>query len=570
MTKVRNLRARYRKILRFAARYIVQEWWFEVALPRIGLERMSRRGRTVRAQGIAQHFHVLAIELGGLMIKVGQFLSSRLDVLPPEITSELEGLQDEVPAADFAQVRELAEADLGVPLEQAYAFVDPTPLAAASLGQVHRATLSPTDASLVGFDNVVVKIQRPGIDAIVKVDLAALRRIAKWLNRVRFISRRVDLPSLLEEFAVISLLEIDYLHEGSDAERFAENFCDYPFVQAPKVVWERTTKRVLTLSDVTAIKINDREALKAAGIDPADVAEELANTMFEQLFEHGFFHADPHPGNIFVTPAVRPSGNTGQEIASPDWALTFVDFGMMGEVPDTLRNGLQRLIIAVAARDAKGLVASIRSMGVLLPSAESAPLERAMSELFDRFGGMGFAELQKVEPDEFIDFADKFGDVMRTMPFQLPENFLLIIRAVGVTSGVCSGLNPEFNVWTAIEPYAKRLARDERGNTAKAFADQALATLGLLVRLPQQMDELSTMLKRGQLAIETPGLDRRIRAVEQLARRALSAVLFAGLLIGGVFLKQSDPVFGWVLMGVSVLPLLHALFAGFTGRSRGM
>jgi len=562
MTKATHLRARYRKIMRFAVRYIVREWWFELAMPRLGLARISRRGRTARARDIARHFHVLAIDLGGLMIKVGQFMSSRLDVLPPEITQELEGLQDEVPAASFEQVRELAEAELGMSLELAYSSFDPTPIAAASLGQVYRARLSPTDAAQLGFHEAMVKVQRPGIEDIITVDLAALRKIAGWLNRVAFISRRVSLPALLEEFAAISLQEIDYLHEGSSAEQFAENFADDPAVHAPVVIWERTTRRVLTLSDVTAIKINDREALQAAGIDPAAVAEALANSMFEQLFEHGFFHADPHPGNIFVT----PSAATGTDV--PDWALTFVDFGMMGEVPNTLRNGLQKLIIAVVARDAKGLVASIQAMGVLLPSAESAPLERAMSELFDRFGGMGFAELQKLEPDVFVDFADEFGDVMRTMPFQLPENFLLIIRAVSVTSGVCSGLNPEFNVWTAIEPYAKRLTRDQSGGVVRAALDQVLSTAGLLVRLPQQIDELNTMLQRGQLAIETPGLDRRIRVFEQLARRAVSAILFAGMLIGGIFLKQTDEVFGWVLMGASALPLLHVVFAGISSRGR--
>jgi predicted unusual protein kinase regulating ubiquinone biosynthesis (AarF/ABC1/UbiB family) len=564
MAKVSYPRARYRRIVRFAARYIVQEWWFELVLPRIGLATISRRGRTARAHGIARHFHAVAIELGGLMIKVGQFLSSRLDVLPPEVTSELEGLQDEVPPVEFALVRDLAEAELGVPLARAYSFFDPTPVAAASLGQVHRARLSSTDAAETGFDDVVVKIQRPGIDTIVQVDLAALRRIAGWLNRVKFISRRVDLPALVEEFAVISLQEIDYLHEGSNAERFSENFTDNPRVHAPMVVWERTTRRVLTLSDVTAIKINDREGLEAVGIDPAAVADGLSSAMFDQLFVHGFFHADPHPGNIFVTPAA-PHRTDG---SAPGWALTFVDFGMMGEVPDFLRSGLQGLIIAVASRDAKGLVASIRDMGVLLPSAESAPLERAMSELFDRFGGMGFAELQKVDPREFTDFADNFGHVMRTMPFQLPENFLLIIRAVSVTSGVCSALNPEFNIWTAIEPYAKRLTNNERGSAARALLQQALATAGVIVRLPQQLDNLSTLIRRGQFAVETPGLDRRLRALEQLGRRALSAIIFAGLLLGGVFLKQTDPVIGGVLMVASVLPLLHAVFAGIISRDR--
>ncbi|MEO7348656.1 MAG: AarF/UbiB family protein [Terrimesophilobacter sp.] len=546
--------------MRFASRYMVQEWWFELALPRIGLAKIGRRNRLVRAGKIARKFHTIAIDLGGLMIKVGQFMSSRLDVLPPEITSELEGLQDEVPAVDFELIRQFAEDDLGMPLERAYASFEPVPLAAASLGQVHRATLLPTDAAEVGFDEVVVKVQRPGIDEIVEVDLAALRKIAKWLNRVRFISRRVDLPALLEEFAGISLQEIDYLHEAGNAVRFTENFADDPRVGTPEIVWERTTRRVLTLSDVTAIKINNREALAAAGIDPKRVAVELSSAMFDQLFSHGFFHADPHPGNIFVTP--------GPSKDPEDWAITFVDFGMMGEVPATLRKGLQRLIVSVATRDAKGLVASIKDMGVLLPSAESEPLENAMSELFARFGGMGFAELQKVDPEEYLDFAKEFGDVMRSLPFQLPEDFLLIIRAVSVTSGVCTALNPEFNVWTAIEPYAKRLTSKGVNETVKIFAQQALETAALVIRLPQQIDDMNTLLQQGNLSVKTPGVDARLSSLERLGQRAVSAIIFAGLLLGGIFLKRTDEIFGWALMGASVLPLLHAVLAGMGGSRR--
>ncbi|TQL48087.1 putative unusual protein kinase regulating ubiquinone biosynthesis (AarF/ABC1/UbiB family) [Homoserinimonas aerilata] len=563
MSTDRHLRARYRRILRFAARYIAQEWWFEVVLPRVGLARLSWRGRAKRAGGIARHFHALALDLGGLMIKVGQFMSSRLDVLPTEITSELEGLQDEVPPADFAEVRTLAETDLGVPLERAFSFFDPSPIAAASLGQVHRARLSPADAELMGFADVVVKIQRPGIDAIVAVDLAALRKVAGWLNRVAAISRRVDLPALVKEFAAVSMEEIDYLHEGANAERFAENFSDNPGVRAPTVVWERSTRRVLALSDVAAIKINDRESLIAAGIDPAAVAVGLSSAMFDQLFVHGFFHADPHPGNIFVTPHSPAAGGP-----ATGWALTFVDFGMMGEVPDTLKSGLQRLVIAVAARDSQGLVSSIRAMGMLLPSAESAPLERALGELFDRFGGLGFAELQNVDPHEFRDFAKKFGDTMRTMPFQLPEDLLLIIRAVSVTSGVCTSLNPAFNIWTAIEPYAARLGSNAGGAAARAVFDQVVATAGVIARLPGQLDELSTLVQRGRLSMEIPGIERRLRALEKLVLKGVSALLFAALLFGGIFLKESEPVFGWVLIFGSALPLLHAVFAGMGGRGR--
>ena len=269
-------RARYRRILAFASREFAKIWWFELVLPRLGLRSIAERTRASRMQKFARRFHGLAVELGGLMIKVGQFMSSRLDVLPPEITAELEGLQDEVPAVPYAAIRAAAEAELRMPLSQAYAWFDENPVAAASLGQAHRARLSAADAADTGLSDVIVKVQRPGIDEIVAVDLAALRRVGKWLTRVRIVSDRVDAPALVEEFASTSLEEIDYLHEAGSAESFRENFADDPHIDTPEIVWERSTRRVLTLSDVTAIKINDIDALRAAGIDPSAVADAFA------------------------------------------------------------------------------------------------------------------------------------------------------------------------------------------------------------------------------------------------------------------------------------------------------
>ncbi|WP_159500576.1 AarF/ABC1/UbiB kinase family protein [Microbacterium sp. 18062] len=545
-------RARYRRILRFAGRHLAITWWFELLLPRIGLDRVAARGRARRMQRFAQRFHVLAVELGGLMIKVGQFMSSRLDVLPPEITRELEGLQDEVPAVPFAGIRALAEAELGVPLDRAFAWVDETPVAAASLGQAHRARLAPFDAEDTGLDAVVIKVQRPGIDAIVDVDLAALRKVAGWLSRVRIVSERVDMPALVEEFALTSLEEIDYLHEAASSERFAADFAGDDRVAVPEVVWERTTRRVLTLADVTAIKITDAAALRTAGIDPAAVAPVFAAVMFDQLFTNGFFHADPHPGNIFVTPDASERG----------WRLTFIDFGMMGEVPAGIRRGLRKLLIAAAARDGKGLVDAIRDVGVLLPSADTAELEHAMTQLFARFGGMGLAELRDVDPREFRDFGVEFGDTVRSLPFQLPENFLLIVRAMSLVSGVCSALDPGFNLWDSVEPYAAQLVRDERGNVVQDVARQALSVAGIAWRLPQRVDAVLSRVEDGTVAVGSPRLERRVERLERAARRVISAVLFAGLLIAGAVLRADDAVFGTVLMAVSALPGLHAVFAG--------
>lgn len=557
MTDAAGMRARYRRILRFAALYMVQTWWFELFLPRIGFAGLAARGRSARLRGFARRFHTLAVSLGGLMIKVGQFLSSRLDVLPPEITKELEGLQDEVPPVPFPAIRELAEAELKMPLEHAFSSVDPVPVAAASLGQAHRARLRPEDAEDTGFEAVVVKIQRPGIDRIVEVDLAALRKVAGWLSRFRIVADRVDLPALLEEFAITSLEEIDYLHEAANAERFAADFEGDGRVDVPEIAWERTTRRVLTLSDVTAIKINDVAALRAAGIDPKEVAQEFATVMFDQLFRDGYFHADPHPGNIFVTP-----------LSGPDraWRLTFVDFGMMGEVPDRLRHGLQRLIIAVAARNSRQMVESIRDVGVLLPSADTTVLERAMTQLFARFGGMGFAELQRVDPNEFRDFAVEFGDLVRSLPFQLPENFLLIVRAISLTSGMCSSLDPEFNIWDAVEPYAGRLVRDERGNFVQAAAREAADLVGITARLPRRLDDTINRLEEGRLSVDAPRIEQRLRSLERTGRRIVTAVLFAALLVAGILLQPAAPVIGTILIVLSVPLGLHALLAGWASR----
>lgn len=554
-----DTRARYRRILRFAAWQLAVTWWFELFLPRIGLATVAERTRSRRMLRFARRFHALAVELGGLMIKVGQFMSSRLDVLPPEITTELEGLQDEVPPVPFVDIRALAEAELGVPLNRAFAEVDERALAAASLGQAHRAVLAPADATDTGLHAAVLKVQRPGIGAIVDVDLAALRKVCGWLSHVRAVSDRVDAPALVEEFAHTSLEEIDYLHEASNCERFAADFADDDRVAVPAIVWERTTRRVLTLEDVTAIKITDAEALQAAGIDPAQVAPVFAAVMFDQLFTNGYFHADPHPGNIFVTPVCGGDG-------AQAWKLTFIDFGMMGEVTPDTRTGLRKLMIAAASRDGRGMVAAMRDVGVLLPTTETADLERAMTQLFARFGGMGFAELREVDPREFRDFAKQFGDVVRSLPIQMPENFLLVIRAMSLTSGVCSALDPRFNLWDSVEPYAAQLLRDERGNAVKDLAHEAVEIAGIVARLPRRVDGVITRLEDGTLTVTTPKLDKRVARLERVARRVVSAILFAGLLIGGAVVHTGDVVFGTVLMSVSVLPLLHAVFAGRRGR----
>jgi predicted unusual protein kinase regulating ubiquinone biosynthesis (AarF/ABC1/UbiB family) len=310
-------------------------------------------------------------------------------------------------------------------------------------------------------------------------------------------------------------------------------------------VWDRTTLRVLTLSDVTAIKITDVAGLTAAGIDPVAVAQELARITFQQIFVSGFFHADPHPGNIFVTP--EPGGS---------WHLTFVDFGMMGEISDTLRSGLRDFILAVVARDGRSLISALERLGVLLKTADTDELERVMSASFARFGGMGVAELRTIDQRELETFARQFGETVRSMPFQLPESFLLLIRTISLVSGVTSALNHDFNMWDAVDPFARTVLSGSSG-LLRDLPQQALGYATTLARLPRRIDDLIARIDRGQVAVRTPEVDRRLKSIDRSLSRMVSAVVFAALLFGGVFLRPTDEVLGWVLMGASAVPLLH-------------
>ncbi len=558
--KASQLRARYWRIVFFFGRVTLGFIFWEIFLPRIGLRGWAGRTRSERNRRIAARFRALAIRMGGLMIKVGQFFSARLDVLPPEITDELSGLQDEVPAESFEAIRAQAESELALPLSEHYAWFDENPLAAASLGQAHRARLRDSDAEELGFTDVVVKVQRPHIEQVVEVDLAALRRVGGWLKRYKPISDRADVTALVEEFAATTRAEIDYLAEASNAETFAANFADDPRVHVPLVAWELTTRRVLTLEDVTAIKLGDYDAITAAGIDRTEVAETLVDTYMQQIFEDGFFHADPHPGNLFVTPLERM-----REDGSRDWQLTFIDFGMVGHVPENLRAGLREAVIAIGTQDGARLVKSFKTLDVLLPSADLVLIERASMAVFDRFGGMSMSDLRGIGHDEMMNFGLQFRDLMLNMPFQLPENLLLMGRSVAILSGMCTGLDPQFNVWGSITPYANKLISDDGESGWDTLLAEGTKLLQTAVGLPGRADRVLTMVERGELSVQTPLLDLRVRRLERAVGGMTSAVLFAALLTAGAILYSSGAPLGAWLMGASVLPLLRLMFGGRGG-----
>ena len=550
-----RLRARYRYIMGFFARATASFIFWELLLPRLGLRAVTRRTRSRRLIQIAARFRAMAIRMGGVMIKVGQFLSARADVLPPEITEELSGLQDEVPPEDFDAIRKLAEAELGAPLEERFERFEPEPLAAASLGQVHRARVRNEAAEAEGFQDVVVKIQRPFIDQLIEVDFSALHRVAGWLMRYKPISRRVDVRALISELESTVYREIDYLAEGGNAETFKKNFAASQRIHVPRVVWSRTTQRVLTLENVYAIKITDYDAITSAGIDRAQVAKVLFKTYLKQIFEDSFFHADPHPGNLFVTP--RP----GSEEDSPTWQLTFVDFGMVGTVPEHLSEGLRELMIGIGTRNAARVVAAYQTLGVLLPGADLNLLERAGAQVFDRFWGMSMGELRSVDHRQMMQFAGQFRELMYEMPFQLPHNLLLLGRTVAILSGMCTGLDPNFNVWTQLAPYAQKLVRDEGVSNWDVWLEEIGEFVRQLAALPLQTGRVLTRLERGELNVNVPQVNRQIFHLESALNRLTGSIMFAAFLFGGVLLYQNGDIrLGYLFWAFSGVTLLWMLF----------
>jgi len=578
--------SRYRRIVLFFARVAASLIFWELILPRVGLRRFARRNRSARLRRIAVRFRALAVRMGGVLIKVGQFLSSRLDVLPEEITSELAGLQDEVPPENFADLRRAAEAELGAPLAERFAEFDETPLAAASLGQAHRAEVRAThdnsprseaEWEASPLQSVVVKIQRPNIEALITTDLAALRTVGNWLKRYPPIRQRADAPALLAEFTRILYEEIDYLAEGRNAETFAANFKDRAGVRVPCVVWTHTTRRVLTLEDVYAIKITDYETITAAGIDRAEVARRLFDAYLTQIFEDGFFHADPHPGNLFVSPRTslpaspRPQAEErgeGQRLGGEGWQLTFVDFGMVGRVPPNLRAGLREAVIALGTKDSARLVKAYQMLGVLLPHADIALLERAEAKVFERFWGKSMAELRQLGPQQMWEITREFRGLLYALPFQIPEDLILIGRTVAILSGMCTGLDPRFNVWTGLAPYTQKLIAEEAASGWEFWLDELGALARALLSLPKRTEAVLNKLEQGDLAVRVPQLTEQVGRLELAVRRMVGGVIFAALFVSGVQLYLAGQgLVGGVLLGGAATALGWVILAGRRGKS---
>jgi predicted unusual protein kinase regulating ubiquinone biosynthesis (AarF/ABC1/UbiB family) len=351
---------RYLATLRLAVRFTAQLWWLAKTARLFSHERqIARRRRLYRRQ--ARQFRDFATAMGGLVIKVGQFMSVRIDMLPKEYIDELGQLQDAVPAVPGEQIAAVVEDELGAPLGELFETFDARPIAAASLGQVHRGVLP-------GGAEVAVKVLRPGIEKLVETDLRSLRSIMSLLARFTHLLDQIDWQAVCQDFEVTHRDELDYIKEGRNAEALQRNLLLNPHVEAPQIHWSHTTARVLTMEFMGGIKIDNLAALDAAGVDRSALARDLMELYLHMLLRDGFFHADPHPSNIFVR---------------PDGVIQLIDFGMVGELPEPMRAGFVRLVGSFFRRDAAAVTTALRDLGFILPGADTSALERALMPVID-------------------------------------------------------------------------------------------------------------------------------------------------------------------------------------------
>ncbi|MCP9821654.1 AarF/ABC1/UbiB kinase family protein [Cyanobium sp. L1E-Cus] len=514
-------------------------WWDGQAWSYVGgvtPERQRSRQRR-RARWLTQAF----LGLGSAFIKLGQLLSARPDVLPAELVEELATLQDRVPAFPFAVVQDLLEQELG---ERCAEIIDleSEPLGSASLAQVHRA-------SLRSGRQVVFKVQRPGLERTFRLDLEVMQQVAAAVQRHPRWGRGRDWIGIAQECRRVLLRELDFRLEAEHAARFRQQFLDDPGIRIPAVVWELSTRRVLCLDYVPGIKITDRQALIEAGIVPAAVAEKGAASYLQQLVRFGFFHADPHPGNLAV---------------AADGALIYYDFGMMGQLSSRLRGRLGSMVRAAAGRDAAGLVKELQQAGVIAPGVDPGPVRRLVRVMLEEALTPPFSAnvLERLSGDLY--------DLVYGQPFRLPPELIFVMRALSTFEGVGRSLDSGFSLVAIARPYLLPLMTSSGGSGSgvggsandlfNEISRQAAEVGSRALGIPKRLDDSLARIEQGDLQVqiragETDRLLRRLALAQQAAGQSM---LLAGLAVAAALLAVS------ARPALVIIPLLASLPVGLS------
>lgn len=512
---------RFVDIWSFVLRLLGARWAYGKAWTYSGKITPERQAARRRRQAI--WIRETLLDLGPTFIKVGQLFSTRADLFPAEYVEELSKLQDRVPAFDYEQVKEIVEGDLGKPISALYRSFDPIPLAAASLGQVHRAQLH-------SGEEVVVKVQRAGLKRLFEIDLSILKGIARYFQNHPDWGRGRDWMGIYDECCRILWEEIDYLNEGRNADRFRRNFRGEDWVKVPRVFWRYASPRVLTLEYLPGIKISHYSALEAAGLDRKRLATLGAKAYLHQLLNNGFFHADPHPGNIAV---------------SPEGSLIFYDFGMMGQVQPTTRDRLMVTFLGIAQRDAGVVMNSLIELGALVEGEDMGPVRRSIQYILDNFMDKPFEE------QSVAAIGDDLYAIAYDQPFRFPATFTFVMRAFSTLEGVGKGLDPDFNFMEAAKPFATQLmANSNSPNSTDSFlgeiSRQAAQMSSTALGLPRRLEDTLDKLDRGDIRVRVRSIetDRILRRVSGVNMATNYTLLIGAFILSATILLVYDY---WIL-----------------------
>lgn len=542
----RNLRSirRYRTILGVLIKY-----GFGQVVDQLNLTYYLHLGRRLSPRSALPHdlerlsqpsrLRLAMEELGPAFIKLGQLLSTRPDLIPREYADEFCKLQDRAPFVPAEQIRLRVSEDLGRPLEELFLDFSPTPLAAASIAQVHRARLQ-------SGEEVAVKVLRPGVEEIIATDLDILMGLAELLER-HLPSFGVHEPTtIVKEFRRTAQRELDLSREGHTLDRVAGNFAGDKTVFIPKVFWSHTGRHVLTMVFIDGIKVSDFAGLQRAGLDRKIIARQGAEAFLKQVLFHGLFHGDPHPGNIFVLPH-----NT----------ICMLDFGMVGRLSDELKQYLVNLLLGVLSRDADRIINELLSSGELTEEVSLRALKRDLIEFIDDYYEI---PLQQINTGKMLG---DFVEILTQYRIKFPADLMLLIKALVTMEGVGRQLDPEFNMVGHLKPFMEKLVRERTSpiNLAKEAGRLVPAYYTLIRNLPRDIKELITRLNRNKFKIdlEHRGLDRLITDLDKASNRLSFSMLIAALIVGSSLIMQTDK--GPLLFGFPMLGFLGYTVAAFLG-----
>ncbi|WP_159883207.1 ABC1 kinase family protein [Paenibacillus puerhi] len=506
--------------------------------------------KDIHKKTVGERVRLILEELGPTFVKLGQIASTRPDLIPADLIAELEQLQDKVPPFTYEEAVHIVEEELGDTIGELFLEFEPLPVASASIGQVHRARLP--DGTVVA-----VKVQRPKITAIIEADLDILAELSRLAESRMAWAKHYRLREIVEELTKSLRAELDYTAEARNGEKFAGQCERMKHVQVPDIYWEYCSRKVLTMEFMTGIRLSEPMLLDQAGIDRTLIAERLASAIFHQILVEGFFHGDPHPGNVLVL---------------PDGSLGLIDFGMVGRLSPEMKKHFAALVIALRNQSSKGVLRAITKMGIVPEDVEEAALRADVDELRDKYYKVPFSQIRMGEAVN-----DLFSVAFRHR-IRMPAEMTMLGKTLLTMEGVVTALDPSFSVFDVAEPYGRRLFRDQFdvGKLGKKWLEEIPDYMDLVTEIPLSLKNLTTFVRKGKLRIEVtaPELSALLNKMDRITNKmSFSIVLLSlsiimvGLIIGSSMGHQESmlwrfPVIeiGLGIAAILVLWLVYSIF----------